>query len=104
MIDEVIPEPLGGAHQDHELAAKNLRSALLEHPDQLTKKPLDTLLDERYEKFRKMGKVFERRRVDTLCHYPKLRRVRSIYARAAFRISSATLPSDFACLGLNHGK
>jgi hypothetical protein len=65
---------------------------------------IDTLLDERYEKFRKMGRVFERQRADTLCHYPKLRRVRSIYARAAFRISSATLPSDFACLGLNHGK
>jgi acetyl-CoA carboxylase carboxyl transferase subunit alpha len=59
LIDEVIPEPLGGAHQDHELAAQNLQSALLAHLDQLTKKPIDTLLDERYEKFRKMGKVFE---------------------------------------------
>ena len=59
LIDEVIPEPLGGAHQDHELAAQNLRSALLAHLDQLTMKPIDVLLDERYEKFRKMGKVFE---------------------------------------------
>jgi hypothetical protein len=60
LIDEVIPEPLGGAHQDHELAAKNLRSALLEQLDQLTKKPIDALLDERYEKFRKMGKGLRR--------------------------------------------
>ena len=59
LIDEVIPEPLGGAHQDHALAAQNLRSALLAHLDQLSKKPIDTLLNERYEKFRKMGKVFE---------------------------------------------
>src|SRR6478752_2881103 len=29
LIDEVIPEPQGGAHQDHDLAAQNLRSALL---------------------------------------------------------------------------
>jgi len=83
---------------------RRICAPLLEHLDQLTKKPIDTLLNERYEKFRKMGKVFERRRADTLWHYLKLRRVRSIYARAAFRISSATLPSDFACLGLNHGK
>jgi acetyl-CoA carboxylase carboxyl transferase subunit alpha len=59
LIDEVIREPLGGAHQDHELSAQNLRSALLKHLDQLSKKPIDTLLNERYEKFRRMGKVFE---------------------------------------------
>src|ERR1700690_4210625 len=35
LIDEVIPEPLGGAHQDHALAAQNLRFALLTHLDQL---------------------------------------------------------------------
>jgi acetyl-CoA carboxylase carboxyl transferase subunit alpha len=54
VIDEVIPEPLGGAHHDHELAAQNLRSALLAHLDQLTKKPVNRLVDERYKKFRKM--------------------------------------------------
>jgi acetyl-CoA carboxylase carboxyl transferase subunit alpha len=59
LIDEVIPEPLGGAHQDHELTAQNLRSALLAHLDQLKEKPIETLLNERYEKFRRMGMVFE---------------------------------------------
>jgi acetyl-CoA carboxylase carboxyl transferase subunit alpha len=59
IVDEVIPEPLGGAHHEHETAAQNLRVALLSHLDQLTKKPIDTLLQERYEKYRKMGKVFE---------------------------------------------
>jgi acetyl-CoA carboxylase carboxyl transferase subunit alpha len=59
LIDEVIPEPLGGAHHGHELAAQNLRVVLLSHLDHLTKKPVSTLLQERYEKFRRMGKVFE---------------------------------------------
>jgi acetyl-CoA carboxylase carboxyl transferase subunit alpha len=59
LIDEVIPEPLGGAHQDHELTAQNLRSALLGHLDQLREKSVETLLNERYDKFRRMGKVFE---------------------------------------------
>ena len=59
LIDEVILEPLGGAHQDHELTAQNLRSTLLAHLDQLKEKPIETLLNERYEKFRRMGKVFE---------------------------------------------
>jgi acetyl-CoA carboxylase carboxyl transferase subunit alpha len=59
LIDEVIPEPLGGAHQDHELTAQSLRSALLAHLDQLKEKPIESLLNERYEKFRRMGRVFE---------------------------------------------
>jgi acetyl-CoA carboxylase carboxyl transferase subunit alpha len=59
LIDEVIPEPLGGAHQDHALAARNLQTALLEHLNVLTRKPMKTLLEERYEKFRRMGQVSE---------------------------------------------
>ncbi|HKM58969.1 MAG TPA: acetyl-CoA carboxylase carboxyl transferase subunit alpha, partial [Chthoniobacterales bacterium] len=59
LIDEVIPEPLGGAHQDPELAAKNLRESLLKHLAELVKKPVNKLLEQRYEKFRRMGKVSE---------------------------------------------
>jgi acetyl-CoA carboxylase carboxyl transferase subunit alpha len=59
LIDEVVPEPLGGAHQDHALAARNLQAALVAHLGQLTTKPIDTLLNERYEKFRRMGSVIE---------------------------------------------
>ncbi|MBV8177001.1 MAG: acetyl-CoA carboxylase carboxyl transferase subunit alpha, partial [Verrucomicrobia bacterium] len=36
-----------------------LHTALITHLDQLSRKPIDTLLNERYEKFRRMGKVFE---------------------------------------------
>ena len=59
LIDEVIPEPLGGAHQDPELAAGNLRESLLKHLSELAKKSANKLLDERYEKFRRMGEVAE---------------------------------------------
>ncbi len=57
LIDEVIPEPLGGAHQDPEMAAKNLRESLLKHLTELAKKPVNKLLEQRYEKFRQMGMV-----------------------------------------------
>jgi acetyl-CoA carboxylase carboxyl transferase subunit alpha len=59
LIDEVIPEPLGGAHQDPELAAGNVRQSLLKHLGELAKKSSNKLLEERYEKFRRMGEVAE---------------------------------------------
>jgi acetyl-CoA carboxylase carboxyl transferase subunit alpha len=59
LIDEVVPEPLGGAHHDHELTSRNLREALLTHLRELCERPIDKLLNQRYEKFRRMGKVLE---------------------------------------------
>jgi acetyl-CoA carboxylase carboxyl transferase subunit alpha len=59
VIDEVIPEPIGGAQLDHEQAAANLKAALLANLGVLRKKPQDHLLSERYEKFRQMGQVLE---------------------------------------------
>jgi len=59
IIDEVIPEPIGGAHLDYELAAANLQSALLANLELLRKRPKDRLLSERYEKFRQMGQMLE---------------------------------------------
>ena len=55
LVDDVIPEPLGGAHQDQEAAIANLREAITRHLDELVKIPMDQLLDQRYEKFRRMG-------------------------------------------------
>ena len=59
LIDEVVAEPLGGAHRDHQKAADNLKAALIVHLDQLVQKPKDKLLAERYAKFRAMGQVVE---------------------------------------------
>ncbi len=59
LIDEVIPEPVGGAQLDHEQAATNLRTALLANLEVLSKRSKNRLLSERYEKFRQMGQVLE---------------------------------------------
>jgi acetyl-CoA carboxylase carboxyl transferase subunit alpha len=59
LIDEVVPEPLGGAHHNHQVAADNLKRALLSNLDNLARKPIDKLLQERYQKFRSMGRVLE---------------------------------------------
>ncbi|HOX55058.1 MAG: acetyl-CoA carboxylase carboxyltransferase subunit alpha [Candidatus Omnitrophica bacterium] len=55
IIDEIISEPLGGAHRDPEKAAKNLGDTLKRNLDELIKIPKERLLQLRYEKFRKMG-------------------------------------------------
>src|SRR6266403_5458581 len=59
LIDEVIPEPVGGAQLDHEGAAANLKMALLANLEGLRKRSKDRLLSERYEKFRQIGQVLE---------------------------------------------
>jgi len=51
VIDEVIPEPLGGAHQDHSAAIENLRVAVERQLDELRNIPIEKLLTSRYEKF-----------------------------------------------------
>jgi acetyl-CoA carboxylase carboxyl transferase subunit alpha len=55
LVDEVIPEPLGGAHQNQEAAIANVREAITRNLDELSKVPVDQLLGERYEKFRRVG-------------------------------------------------
>lgn len=55
LIDEVIPEPVGGAHQDQTAAVLNLRESVTRHLDALSKQPLEQLLETRYAKFRKFG-------------------------------------------------
>jgi acetyl-CoA carboxylase carboxyl transferase subunit alpha len=58
LVDGVIPEPAGGAHCDPQQAADNIRSTVEKELQSLMKSPIDKLLKERYEKFRRMG-VFE---------------------------------------------
>ena len=59
VIDEIIPEPLGGAHRDHRGAASNLKSFLIRALREIEEAPREELLDRRYNKFRKMGVFLE---------------------------------------------
>ena len=58
VIDEIIPEPLGGAHQDAGQVGATLKQSLLKQLKALSQMSEEDLLEKRYEKFRKMG-VFE---------------------------------------------
>jgi len=55
IIDEIVPEPIGGAHLDPEQTAKNIKDALIKHLDELTKIPIDKLIPLRISKFQNMG-------------------------------------------------
>ncbi len=59
IVDEVIPEPLGGAHRDHREAAASLKSYLIQTVRHLKEVPLNELLDRRYDKYRKIGVYLE---------------------------------------------
>ncbi len=59
IIDEVIPEPLGGAHRDHREAASNVKSFLIRALRELSDVPRSELIRRRYEKFRRMGVFLE---------------------------------------------
>jgi len=57
VIDEVIPEPVGGAHRDPQAIAERIAKALSTHLGQLEELPLEELLARREQKYRKMGAV-----------------------------------------------
>lgn len=55
VIDEIIPEPLGGAHRDHDEAARELDAALHKTLTELEALDGEQLRDDRYARFRRMG-------------------------------------------------
>jgi acetyl-CoA carboxylase carboxyl transferase subunit alpha len=59
IIDEIVPEPDGGAHTDHEAAARILEEVLDRELVALSNQPVKDLLSARYEKFRRMGQFFD---------------------------------------------
>ncbi len=59
IIDEVIPEPVGGAHRDPQIMAERVAKGLSSHLTQLEELPANELLARRDEKYRKMGVVAE---------------------------------------------
>jgi acetyl-CoA carboxylase carboxyl transferase subunit alpha len=59
IIDEIVPEPEGGAHTDVDASASFLGKVLDRALRDLARLPIPELLDQRYEKFRRMGQFFE---------------------------------------------
>jgi len=55
VVDEVIPEPLGGAHRDHYQTAARVSAYLRKSLRELATLPIDRLLAQRYERFRRIG-------------------------------------------------
>lgn len=59
IVDEIIPEPAGGAHANHDVTAKSVHDALLRNIDELKGLKPDKLVRRRREKFLKMGAFTE---------------------------------------------
>ena len=57
LIDEVIPEPLGGAHRSFDQASSNLSKVLIKNLDELTNMSIDSLLDRRYKRLMSYGSI-----------------------------------------------
>ncbi len=55
IVDEVVPEPLGGAHRDHNAMARTLKQAISTHLEELAKLPGEELISQRYRKLKGIG-------------------------------------------------
>jgi len=58
LIDGIVAEPVGGAHRNHSEMVATLKAAVVQAFQELRQVPVDALLEQRYQKFRRMG-VFE---------------------------------------------
>lgn len=59
IIDGIVPEPAGGAHNDHETAASALKLSVKDALLELKSQSMDELLENRYQKFRNLGRYTE---------------------------------------------
>ncbi len=59
LVDEIVPEPLGGAHREPETMARNLKNALLANLDRLATVPPDSLTTRRYQRLMQVGEFEE---------------------------------------------
>jgi acetyl-CoA carboxylase carboxyl transferase subunit alpha len=63
LIDDIIPEPAGGAHLDPDAAVQSLRHALKQALDEVSSLPPERVIEDRYAKFRHMGNFFSEAQV-----------------------------------------
>ncbi|HXC98351.1 MAG TPA: acetyl-CoA carboxylase carboxyltransferase subunit alpha [Verrucomicrobiae bacterium] len=66
LVNEVLPEPLGGAHNDPATMAQTLKTHLLKHLEALKAIPSDERMKQRYERFRSHGQVIEKQPAPSL--------------------------------------
>jgi len=59
IVDEIIPEPLGGAHRDHGAATGLLKEALVRNLEEIADVPRDKLVEDRYHRIRGLGRLFD---------------------------------------------
>ncbi|WDQ18298.1 acetyl-CoA carboxylase carboxyltransferase subunit alpha [Rhodopirellula sp. P2] len=59
VVDDVLEEPLGGAHRDHHQMATRMKTYLSRQLSELEAMPVDQMLQQRYEKFRRLGVFLE---------------------------------------------
>jgi acetyl-CoA carboxylase carboxyl transferase subunit alpha len=59
VIDEIIPEPRGGAHADHQAVASTVHDVLVRHLEELRRLKPDKLVRRRREKYLRMGQFLE---------------------------------------------
>ena len=57
LIDEIIAEPLGGAHRNYDQVSSNLSRVILKNLDELTKLPINVLIEKRYERLMSYGSI-----------------------------------------------
>jgi acetyl-CoA carboxylase carboxyl transferase subunit alpha len=57
LVDEIVKEPIGGAHQDPDEAARLMDASISRHLTELQAMAPDARLDARYRKFREMGRL-----------------------------------------------
>jgi len=93
IIDEIIPEPLGGAHREPDAAAANLEKFIVTSLNDLKRPTIDSLLQKRYERIRHLGGFFEEsstcRVVQTVTIQRGVRRATPRSARIGSRIAAA---------------
>ena len=56
LIDQIIPEPEGGAHRDHEAVALSIKAQIVKYLDELEALPVDQRLEQRYDRIMKFGR------------------------------------------------
>jgi acetyl-CoA carboxylase carboxyl transferase subunit alpha len=59
LLDEVVREPLGGAHRDFKAMALNLKEVLVRHLAGLTQQPIEDIVEKRYQRLMSFGAFTE---------------------------------------------